>query len=46
MKHHPHSVESTRKLQAVFFTILGAVLSAILVAGMIYFTYAKSPTRL
>ncbi len=46
MKHQPHSIESTRKIQAAVFTVLGAVLSAIIVAGMIYFTYAKSPTRL
>lgn len=46
MKQHPHSIESTRKHQAILFTVLGAVLSATIVAGMIYFTYAKSPTRL
>lgn len=46
MKHQSNSIERKRELQALMFTILGAVLSALIVAGMIYFTYAKSPTRL
>lgn len=46
MKHQAHSIETTRMLQAILCTVLGAVLSAIIVAGMIYFTYIKSPTRL
>jgi hypothetical protein len=46
MKRQTHSIETTRKLQAIMCTVLGAVLSAIIVAGMIYFTYVKSPARL
>jgi hypothetical protein len=45
MKQHLNSIAKTRKLQSIAFTVLGAILSALLVAGMIYLTYIKAPTR-
>ena len=46
MKHQSHSIERRRKLHALWFTIVGALFSAMAVAGMIYFTYSISPKRL
>ena len=46
MKHHSHHIERKRKLHALWFTIIGALFSAMVVAGMIYFTYSISPKRM
>lgn len=46
MKTHHYSIERQRKQHALWFTLVGAMFTAVTVAGMIYFTYAVFPHRM
>ena len=46
MKTHHYSIERQRKQHALLFTLVGALLTAVTVAGMIYFTYSVFPHRM
>jgi uncharacterized protein YpmB len=43
---YTYTIQRKRKQQAIWFTVMGAIFTAITVAGMIYFTYAVAPHRM